>query len=69
MATVIWFHNKPVTILITAVSPIDATNELFVGKWPKNAVKYIFCLSALVHYQDYTRGVDVQDQLRGNYFV
>jgi hypothetical protein len=33
MAAVTWLDNKPVTILTTAVSPIDVTNDLFVGRW------------------------------------
>ena len=69
LAAVTWLDNKPVTILTTAVSPIDATNELFVGRWHKNAVKDISCSPTLVHYQNHVRGVDVQDQLQGNYSV
>jgi hypothetical protein len=69
LAAVTWLDNKPVTILTTAVSPINATNDMFVGRWHKNAVKDIPCSPALVHYQEHMRGVDVQDQLRGNYSV
>jgi hypothetical protein len=69
LAAVTWLDNKPGTILTTAVSPVDATNDMFVGRRHKNAVKDIPCSSTLVHYQEHMRGVDVQDQLRGNYSV
>ena len=69
LAALTWLDYKPVIILTTAISPIDGTIELFVGRWHKNAVKYIPWSSALVHYQDHMRGVDVQGQLRGNYSI
>ena len=69
LAAVIWLDSKPVIILTMAVSPRDATNDLFVGRWHKNAVKDIHYSLTLVHYQYHIRGVDVQNQLRDNYSV
>ena len=69
MAAICWFDNKPVTLLSTAFSPLDANGQVYISRWHNGEFVSVPCSPILIHYQETMRGVDVQDQLRGYYSV
>jgi hypothetical protein len=67
LVAIIWFDNKPISLLSIAYSTIDANNSIFICYWHNGGIKHIPCSPILIHYKEYMKGIDVHEKMKGYY--
>ena len=66
MAATTWYDSKPVSFLSTSADPVGDAVAL---RWIKGVEQEIPSTPQQAEYQAHMRGVDLVDQMRGDYTV